>query len=59
MATTIKNQKINTVLGKVTENSCCPLAKLKVEIYDPDMPELHWLDNVHKLYFGFEKMQLL
>ncbi len=37
MATTIKNQNPNTVLGKVSDKNGCPLANLKVEIYDVDM----------------------
>jgi 5-hydroxyisourate hydrolase-like protein (transthyretin family) len=39
MATTIKNQNPNTVLGKVTDGNGRPLANLKVAIYDVDMRE--------------------
>ena len=39
MATTIKNQNPNTVLGKVSDKNGRPLANLKVEIYDVDMRE--------------------
>jgi 5-hydroxyisourate hydrolase-like protein (transthyretin family) len=39
MATAIKNQNPNTVLGKVTDGNGRPLASLKVEIYDVDMRE--------------------
>lgn len=39
MAATIKNQNLNTVLGKVTDANGRPLANLKVEIYDVDMRE--------------------
>lgn len=39
MATVIKSQNSNTVLGKITDASGRPLANLKVEIYDVDMRE--------------------
>jgi len=39
MATTIKNQNSNTVLGKVTDGNGRPMANVKVEIYDVDMRE--------------------
>ncbi|NNV57634.1 Tc toxin subunit A-related protein [Limnovirga soli] len=39
MATTLKHQNPNTVLGKVTDSNGRPLANLKVVIYDVDMRE--------------------
>ena len=43
MPTTIKQQQINTVFGKVTDGNGRPLANLKVEIYDVDMREWQFL----------------
>jgi hypothetical protein len=37
MATTIRNQKVNTVLGKVTDVNNMPLPHLKVELYDANL----------------------
>jgi len=39
MATAIKNQNPNTVLGKISDSNGRPLANLKVVIYDVDMRE--------------------
>jgi len=39
MATTIKNQNLNTVLGKVTDSNGRPMANVKVAIHDVDMRE--------------------
>ena len=45
MATTIKNQSPNTVLGKVTDANGRPLANLKIAIYDVDMREWQVLSD--------------
>jgi len=47
MATAIKDQKPNTVLGKVTDASGHPISSLKVEIYDVDMRAWQALADTH------------
>lgn len=47
MATTTNNQKINLVVGKVTDGNSLPLPNIKVEIYDIDMRDWQLLADTY------------
>lgn len=63
MATTIRNQQINTVLGTITDVNNTPLKNVKVELYDANLRDWQALsetrtDNEGKFEMHWQQSQL-